>query len=192
MCPEMANELIVYTSVYAIVMNLFAWTVGSAIIANDLKYVNVKSVFLDPLMISLIIGVAVYVLRIPIYDSLLDMIMIAGRMSSPLSMLIIGMRLATVDFKKLWSDVRIYLAIAVNQLLMPALVFVAVFLMRGVDPDLRRTLFIISACPAASIVLNYAEVIGSGQKEAANVVLLSTLLSVLTLPVMMLLLPFIN
>ena len=192
--PETASELIVYTSVYAIVMNVFAWTAGSAIIANDPGYVKVKSVFLNPPVISIAIAVALYVLRVPLssFKPLFDMITVAGRMSTPVSMLIMGMRLATVDLKRMWCDVRIYLTIAVNQLLMPALVFVALLALQGLDPDLRRVLFIISACPAASVVLNYAEVIGEGQREAANVVLLSTILSVLTLPLMMLLLPLIN
>jgi predicted permease len=190
--PSLASELIVYTSIYAIVMNLFAWTVGSAIIANDVGYIKVKSIFLNPMMISLLLGVCVFVFRINITGSLLDMIEIAGRMSTPISMIIMGMRLATVDFRKMWGDVRIYLTIAVNQLLMPTLVFLSVFMLKGIDPYLRKTLFIISACPAASIVLNYSEVIGSGQREAANVVLLSTILSIATLPLMMILLPLIN
>ena len=54
---------------------------------------------------------------------------------------------------------------------------------------LKQTLYIIAAAPAASVVLNYAELLGEGQKEAASTVLLSTALSVITLPIMMLLLP---
>ena len=52
--------------------------------------------------------------------------------------------------------------------------------------------FITCSCPAASIVLNFAEIVGEGQKSAANLVLVSTLLSILTLPLMMLLLPIIG
>ena len=43
------------------------------------------------------------------------------------------------------------------------------------------------ACPAASVVLNFAEMLGEGQETAANLVLLSTMLSALTIPLMVLL-----
>ena len=190
--PEVASELIVYTSIYAIVMNLFAWTVGSAIIANDLKYISVKNIFINPSMISIAVALLLYVLRFNMPDAALSMITTMGRMATPISMFVMGMRLATMDMRKLFSDYRVYLTVAVNQVLMPLLVFSAMYFLTFLDPYLRRTLFIISACPVASIVLNYSEVIGEGQREAANIVLLSTILSIVTLPFIMLLLPLIN
>ena len=38
--PEVASEVIVYTTVYAVVMNVLGWTVGSAIISRDAKYIS--------------------------------------------------------------------------------------------------------------------------------------------------------
>ena len=40
--PSVASELIVYTMAYAFVMNILAWTVGSAIISHDRKYISLK------------------------------------------------------------------------------------------------------------------------------------------------------
>ena len=54
---------------------------------------------------------------------------------------------------------------------------------------MKAVLYIICCCPVASIVLNFSEILGEGQKEAASTVLLSTILSILTLPIMTLLLP---
>ena len=58
-----------------------------------------------------------------------------------------------------------------------------------VDSGLKVVLYIICCCPVASIVLNFSEILGEGQKEAASTVLLSTILSILTLPIMTLFLP---
>ena len=104
------------------------------------------------------------------------------------------MRLATMDIKSMFTDIRIYLTVAVKQLLMPLIAFGTVMLLlvtTSVDVSLLRVFFITCSCPAASIVLNFAEIVGEGQKNAANLVLISTLLSIVTLPVMMLLLPLI-
>ena len=71
------------------------------------------------------------------------------------------------------------------------LAFALVFFL-PIPKDIAMTFFIVSACPAASVVLNFAEIIGEGQREAANIVLLGTILSVATLPVVMLLLPLLG
>ena len=190
--PEVSSSLIVYTTVHAVIMNLLGWTVGSAIISHDRKYISVKKIFLNPTMLGIVLAMIVYIFGIKFPDSVGSVIACTARMATPLSMIIMGMRLATMKLSSMFVDYRVYLTIAVKQFVMPLIAFGIAASATAVDADLRRTLFIICACPIASVVLNFAEIIGEGQKSAANMVLLSTILSVLTLPVMMLLLPFIS
>ena len=103
-------------------------------------------------------------------------------------MIIMGMRLATMELRGLFTDLRVYLTIAVKQTVMPLIAFLLVFYL-PISSEVKQTFFIICACPVASVVLNFAEIVGAGQREAAKMLLLGTLLSVVTLPPMMLLLP---
>ena len=192
--PAEAAGLIVYTTVYAVVMNVLGWTVGSAIIAQDIKYMSLKKTFVNPAMIGVGAALLIYITGIDFPAELDSMISSAARMATPLSMIVMGMRLATMDIKSMFTDIRIYLTVAVKQLLMPLIAFGTVMLLlvtTNVDVSLLRVFFITCSCPAASIVLNFAEIVGEGQKNAANLVLISTLLSIITLPLMMLLLPLI-
>ena len=136
----------------------------------------------------MVIAFLISIFKIPIGGDLESMIVTTGRMCTPLSMIIMGMRLATMDLKTLFNDPKVYAAIAVKQLVMPAVGFLLVRFI-PISGDIKQTFFIICACPVASVVLNFAEIVGSGQREAAKMLLLGTLLSALTLPVMMLLLP---
>ena len=52
----------------------------------------------------------------------------------------------------------------------------------------RQTIFILACCPVASVVLNFAELLGEGQEEGANMVLLGTMMCIITMPVMLLIL----
>ena len=189
--PEIASELIIYTSVYSFIMNVLGWTVASAIISGDSRYVTIKKILLNPTAISTAIALLLFITEMPIYPDLGNMIEMMGKMCTPLSMLIMGMRLATVKLPTLFTNHRIYLTIAAKQLLMPLVGFALVFFL-PVGDGLRAALFIISACPVASVVLNYSELVGEGQKEAANMVLLGTMLSIITLPIVMLLLPMLG
>ena len=189
--PEIAAEVIVYTSVYSLVMNIFGWTVASAIISGDTRYVSVKKILLNPTMICTAIALVLFVTQLPIHPELDNLISITGKMSTPLSMIIMGMRLATMKFSSLFTNLRVYFTIAVKQLVMPLVAFALLYFM-PVSFDVKAVLFIIAACPVASVVLNYSELVGEGQREAANMVLLGTILSVVTLPIMMMLLPLLG
>ena len=189
--PERAPELIIYTSVYSLVMNILGWTVASAIISGDARYVSIKKIIINPTTICTAIAFVLFVTEIPFLPEIESMISMTGKMCTPLSMLIMGMRLATIKLPTLFTNPRIYLTIAAKQFLMPLVGF-ALVLFLPVDPGIKAALFIISACPVASVVLNYSELVGEGQKEAANTVLLGTMLSVVTLPIMMLLLEFLG
>ena len=195
--PAEASELIIYTTVYALIMNVLSWTVGSAIISGSAKYVSVKKVFLNPPFIAFFVALSLYVLRIPLVFSvpgteirftlLLDIIRIAGRMATPLSMLIMGMRLATMRVSDIFTEKRVYITIFIKQVIMPLVALLLVYFMPLPAPE-KRVLYIICACPIASIVLNYAELCGVGQKEGASLVLVGTIGSIVTLPIMTLLL----
>jgi predicted permease len=188
---ERAEELIIYTTVYAVVLNVVCWTIGCAVISGDTKYISFKKIFLNPAMIGGVLAFAVYVFSVPIQDDFLNMITIAGKMCSPLSMIIMGMRLATVDMKKMFSDVRVYVTAAVKGFIMPLVAFLMVYFL-PISSDMKVAFFIICSCPVASVVLNFSEMIGEGQREAASIVLFSTMFSIVTLPIMMLMLPLIS
>jgi predicted permease len=147
---------------------------------------------INPAMIGTAVSLLIFFLSVPIHPDLSNTLSVTGNMATPLSMLIMGMRLATMNLSNTFKDKKVYFTVAVKHILMPLVAFAAVFFFTFVDVNLRRTFFIICACPAASVVLNYAEIVGVGQKTAANLVLVSTILSIVTMPFMMLLYPLIR
>ena len=189
--PEQASEIIIYASVYALVMNIFGWTVASAIISGDARYISLKKILINPTMICTVIAFLLFLTQLPIHPEFENLISITGKMSTPLSMIIMGMRLATMKFSSLFVNPRVYITVAVKQIVMPLATFALVYFL-PVNPEIKAVLFIVAACPVASAVLNYSELIGEGQKEAANMVLLGTILSLITLPITMMLLPLLG
>ena len=102
-------------------------------------------------------------------------------------MLVMGMRLATVPVKNIFSDKRQYFAVFLNQLVYPLLAFGLLYLL-PIDATLKQTVVILCACPVASMVQNYSEILGKGSDKAANIVLLGTMLSIVTVPLICLIL----
>lgn len=191
--PDSPN-VAAYSMMYFLSMNLLGWTLISAIITKDRKYISVKKIFLNPAMISIAVSLPFFLTGFkidaengPILAQVENMITILGKMTTPLCMLVMGMRLATVRIKSLFTGWMQYFAVAINQLVFPLFAFLVLWLLK-VDSELMCCMFIMCACPVASVVQNYAEILGEGQDTAANMVLLGTLSSIATLPLMALLL----
>jgi predicted permease len=98
-----------------------------------------------------------------------------------------GMRLATVALRSVFASLSQYVIILLKGFAFPLLAL-GLLLLFPVEENLRAAVYIMMACPTASVVLNFAEMLGEGQETAANLVLLSTLFSALTIPVMVLIL----
>lgn len=178
-------EAVLLSTVYCLGMNFIGWTLASYMISNDKKYMQIRNAFVNPSTLSLVVALPLFIGKVQMPTQLDTMVTLLGKMSAPICMIIMGMRLATMEFKPIFTDKMVYFTLMVKQLMMPTIAFFLLKLL-PVSDDYRKAVFILTAAPVASMVLNYAELIGKGQKKAANLVLLGTMLSIITMPVMML------
>lgn len=186
MLPEYAEGAML-ANMFFLSMSIVGWTAGSAVIARDRRHMRLSKALLNPAVLAMALAIPLYLLDVRLPAQLGDMVALLGRMTTPLCMLILGMRLATVSAREIFCSPMLYATAAVKQLVIP-LAVLALTAPLPMEPDFRRTLCILCCCPSASVVLNFAELLGEGQREAADAVLLSTLLSVATIPAVSLLL----
>ncbi len=188
-----SQNVAAYSMMYFLSMNLIGWTLVSAIITRDKKYISVKSILINPGILSMVVALPLFFTGFKLsaengqfFGQLGNMINILGKMTTPLCMLIMGMRLATVPVKALFTNWLQYFAVGINQIVFPLFVLGVLYLLH-VDKELMLCMYIMSACPVASVVQNFAEIRGEGQDIAANTVLLGAICSIATLPVLALL-----
>ncbi len=172
-------ETIVFSLAYFLAMSVLSWTAASYIITQNRKYISIRKLFLNPAMLSMLFTIPIWVAGFQLPAQLDSTVTLLGKMTTPLCMLVLGMRLGTVRLLPIFTSGLSYFVIGIKQLAMPLLVFL-VTLVLPLDTVTKQTMFILAATPVASVVLNFAEMLGEGQETAANVVLLGTLLSILT------------
>lgn len=177
---------VAFATTFFLAMNILMWTVVSFIYTQDKSYISLKKVFLNPSVIGMIIALVFFFTDIHFTGQAGDAIALVSKMSTPLCMLILGMRLALVPLKPMFTSKVQYLAIGLKLIVFP-LVALAICSLLPLDENYMRVIYILCCVPAANVVLSFAEMLGKGQQTAANVVLLSTLLSAVTMPLMMLL-----
>jgi len=183
--PQRADAA-AYCLVFTLAMNLLCWTMVLYIVTRDKRYIRAKQLFLNPATISFAAGLLLFVFSLKLPGILSEAVSLGAKISTPLCMTILGMRLATAKFKTVFLRPLQYLAVIAKQTLIPLFVFGVVSLL-PVDVFIKELSFILFCCPVASNVLNFAEIGGKGQEEASGCVLLGTSLSIITMPLMLLL-----
>lgn len=179
-------------AIYLTVMNFIGWTVACYIITRDKKFISVKRIFLNPATIAFFIAMILYffdfkIASIPTAgEPIANCISVVAKMSAPLCMTALGMRLASMDLKKIFLEPLRYIVIGVKQFGFPIVVFFIVFWL-PIPNELKMTLTILSAVPVAQVAQTFAELVGQGQEDAVANCLASTILSVISIPLITLL-----
>lgn len=176
---------VAFSSVFSVAMNILMWTVVSFIITRDKKYMSARKIFINPMSLSMAVSLVFFFARVRFTGQLEGMIALLGRMATPMCMLILGMRLALMPIRPIFTRPIQYLAIGLKLIVFPLLAL-GVCRLIGMDARFTRTIYILCCVPVANVVLSFAEMLGEGQDTAANVMLLSTILSMLTIPLMQL------
>ncbi len=182
-----APRAVLMSAIFFLTMSLLGWTLASYLITRNKRFVAVKSIFLNPSVLILVVALPLFFTHTKLPLTVASAVEILGKMTTPLCMLIMGMRLARMSPRALIGHPVQYAAIGVKLIVFPLAVY-GIARLLPVALYLKQTLLLLSACPVASVVLNFAEMHGAGQENAANVVLVSTGLSLLTIPLLSLLL----
>ena len=188
------EEAAIYASVYNITFNLFLWSLGVIICTGDKKQASVKKVLLHPVTISAAIGLLIFLLPVDGYvpQILIDGMTMLKDLVAPLSMIIIGMRLADMKFRGIFRDRYLYEFLIVRMLLLPALVFAIMkplsLMLPSINETVMTVILVTAATPAATATSMFAEKYDGNATYAGTLVSLSTLIAVLTMPLISLLL----
>lgn len=168
-------------SMYLIPPRILQWTVGLSLFVKPEKGGWVKNVLLNPMVITIYIGVFMMATGRYITGVFATAIDNLGSMTSPLSMILIGATLANMNPKML-LDRSVLVTSFFRLIAFPVMI---AFMLKpfGLDPMVMNICVILLSMPVAANTAAMAERYGGDYKFASAVVSVSTLLSVVTVPV---------
>lgn len=174
-----------YSTIYCAAMNVVVFTVGIFMLTRDKRYMSLKSAVFNPTVISMAAALPMYVIGYRFPTVVGDLLSLFSKMTTPLCMMVLGMRLASMNLKKVFLAGFAYITALVKLVIFPLFSYLLVVFL-PFDRTFQVSMLVLSACPTAAVLLSMAELHQAQQELSANVVLLTTLLSVITLPLMML------
>lgn len=178
-------------SFFVISFHIFLWTWGMSILArkrSDIK-LTVKKVFVNFGTIPCVIGVIIYLLAIPfptfvMPEFISKFLLYLSNLCTPISVLITGALLASKPLKPMFISLRMYYFSFVKLIAMPLIICLIATLV-GLDQQTILFCTAMAALPSAATVTIFAEVYDINSAYAAQTVGFSSLLSVLTVPIVL-------
>lgn len=170
-----------YGTAYVVMFNLILWSYGVALMDKDGGRLSAKKMLLNPGFLGLLAGLAVFLLPVELPQVLSAPIAHFAALNTPLPMLFIGYCLSNVDFRAALKQRYYYGAMALRLIAVPV-ISTAVLYLAGLRGDLLVSMTIAGCAPVAAGVPMFASRFGGDQESAANLVALSTLASLITMP----------
>lgn len=176
----------ILTSVALIPIRISLWTVGIAIFINEKDPVKkIKAVLLNPCMIAQYIGFIFMLLPVSWPSFIRQTFNTVGSGTTFLSMMIVGIAVSQIELKHLFKPSVMYYC-ALRLIIIP-LVLLAAMKLCAADETATAVCVVIAAVPAGSFTAMMAARYHSNETLAGQVVLMSTLFSIVTLPLLCLL-----
>lgn len=184
----LGQDYVIYSSAYIAVQLILLWTQGKNMLCEEEK-LEWKKVFLNVNIISIIAGIVLFLFRIKLPAGVQDVLGMMNNMIGPLGMLLAGMAIAEVPLKSIFTKRRNYLSVALRLLLYPVL---GLFLMKAIQiivnlensSQILLTVYLACVTPACASVTSMAQLYDKDAAYASSLYVLTTLLSIVTMPVM--------
>ena len=181
-------DAVFYAAGFVAMLNALQWTYGQYLLSGDRADLSLKKIFGSPLVLSLLLGLALFFLRVKLPPLLGSAVSALSGMNAPLAMVILGVYLAQMDVKKALGSREIYLASAVRLILIPLVSWALLYLLfPGLSYAMKTAIYIAAMAPVGSNVAVYAQKQGKDYSYAVGLVCISTVLSIVTMPLLILL-----
>ena len=176
-------EGVVYTSIFNMIFTISLWTYGVMIFTNSLSKENIKKVFINPAVIAVYIGIVIMILKINVPSFIIDTTKIVGDMTAPISMIIVGSILSNVNVKDIFKEKSIYYGALIKLIIIPSILYLISILIKD-KSNVINTLIILQGMPAAAMTSILAADYNTEKEYSAIVVFVTTLLSIITIPIL--------
>ncbi len=188
-----APLIIVYSAVANVLTNVLWPTYGNYLLSNDKKHISAKGLLTNFVLIAFILGVILNLLGFDgdVKDIVVDYSNYLKGVVVALSMTILGMKFADINITKLFTSVKVFYVSFVRLIISPVLIvgmLLLINLVISIDKAIIIGAYITFSMPVAPIAAMLSDKFGMDSENAVLYTSGSTLFSVVTIPVLYLLL----
>ena len=177
----------IYAVIYNLLYNVFMYTIGIRLFDGEKREkLDAKALVLNPLTISSLVSIVLFFLPIESGGVVGDFFSSLGMMSGPSSMMLVGSWLIGVDLKSVLRKPLCYFVSIMRLLILPLIVFIVLSIF-DVEEVMKNTIVLVSAIPVGTLNVIFSKKYGGDSHFANETMMQSLVLSVVTIPLIVLL-----
>lgn len=187
----LGKEWVIYTSGLILVQIIMIFTHAVLLLSPE-KGIDLKKILFNPNILAITVGVVLFFTKIRLPGLLGDTIDSVGGLIGPISMLVTGMLIGGMDLKKVFTYRRVWL-ICFLRLIAAPLCILLILRFSGIADlvpggrDILLVTYLACTTPAANTITQLAQVNGNDAHYASAISVVTTLLCIVTIPVMVML-----
>lgn len=170
-----------------LIFEVVSWTYATYTIGRntgmDFKENLFKKIFLSPGILSIIIGFILFIFSITIPEPLNSTMRLLSQATSPLAMIVVGILLSRSNIKECITSGKLYLISAFKLLIFPLLIFGILKILGFTGMEIIIPTIMLSM-PTAAYVAIFSANLGNDANLASQIVFISSLMSLITIPLM--------
>ena len=175
------TEGVFYAAIFGAIFNIVFWTYGIAAVRGQFSLKSLKTILLSPTILAVAVGLVLFVEQIRLPEPIASVTRHLSNLNTPLAMMIAGISIAQSDLGAVFRKLRLYKILAGKLFLAPMLV-AAVFLLLPGSGFIKEIIVLQTACPVAAIIGISILQQGGDNRSATEYFTLTTLSSMVTLP----------
>lgn len=179
------NDAAFYIASFASMLNLLQWTYGIVIITGKRNMINIKKIIINPVTISLIIGLIMFFTGVKLPEIINSTLSFLASMNTPVAMIVLGYYLSCVKIKDLFFNAELYIPTIIRLTLIPVLTLAILYLLPFGHGQTGMITLISASTPIGTSTAIFAQKFGQDYQKAVCMVCLSTILSIITIPLVM-------
>ncbi len=177
----LGEEGMFFGSIFVAIFNVVVWTYGLLDMSGDKKQLSIKRLAINPGILGFVAGMVIFLCGVHLPVFLAKSVEHLANLNTPLPMLIIGFYLTNAKFKKAFTDPAAYLAMALRLAVIPIAVLFALAPF-GLDRNMVIAFVIACSAPTAATTTMFSAKFNRDVELSVSVVAASTLLSIVTMP----------
>ena len=183
----MGDEAVFYCSAFVAILLILQWTYGVYIMTGDKSAVSLKKIVKNPVVIATVIGVVLFLIQVPLPGVVSTALTSIGALNGPVAMIILGIYLAQTKIGEIFKSKLVYLSCVIRLALIPIVSLLFLMLLPESLRDMKLTLIISASAPIGANVAIFAQMVGLSYTNAVRYVCLSTILSIVSMPLILML-----
>ena len=177
------DEGVFYMAASVALLNLFQWTYGVYIMTDRRDSISAKTIAKNPVVIAIVIGIALFLSRLPVPGIVTSTLGYIAGMNTPVAMILMGTYMAKLPWRKL-LDKRAYGCVLLRLVVIPAAVLAVFWALPISNQNVALAAYLAAATPVGANICVFAQQYDCDYEFSVVTVCLSTVLSIVTVPLM--------